>query len=157
MLSCHWSCYLQTWFCKLGPSLCCGINQCIQQCVCHTTVFMQSTVLDQPKVLTVHAWDNTKVTLCCRAKVKLHPWWYQVKIQELLWRVGFLFLALIPNLVSKVRNCLTETNFLINKVRNRGNFLFTSCLPSTNMGISLPKSCCRRPLHKSENVFPWNS
>jgi hypothetical protein len=26
------------------------------------------------------------------ARVKLHPWWYQVKSQELLWRVGVFFL-----------------------------------------------------------------
>jgi hypothetical protein len=57
--------------------------------------------------------------------MKLHPWWYEVKTPELLWRVGFLYLdCLTPNLVLKVLNYLIETSFFINKVKNRGQFYF---------------------------------
>jgi hypothetical protein len=36
-------------------------------------------------------------------------------------------------LVSKAPNFVFGTNFLINKVKNRGKFLFTSCFPGTSM------------------------
>jgi hypothetical protein len=47
-----------------------------------------------------------------------------VETQELLERIGFLFLDLLtPNLVSKLPNYSPDSNFPINKVKNRGKFL----------------------------------
>jgi hypothetical protein len=39
----------------------------------------------------------------------------------------------------KYQITLLKTNFLINKVKNRGKFLVTSYLHGTNMGVSSPK------------------
>jgi hypothetical protein len=76
---------------------------------------------------------NLGLHIGLKARAKLHPRWYHVKMQELLWRIDFFIFTNFwtPNLVSKVPNFYMETNFLINKVKNSGKFLFTSCLLDT--------------------------
>jgi hypothetical protein len=55
--------------------------------------------------------------------------------------VGFyIFLNYLTlSLVLKVLNYPMVINFLINKVKNKGKFLFTSCLSRTSMDVSLAK------------------
>jgi hypothetical protein len=73
--------------------------------------------------------------------------------------VGFyIFLNYLTlSLVLKVLNYPMVINFLINKVKNKGKFLFTSCLPSINMGVSSPKSrvvcACVRPSRPSRPIW----
>jgi hypothetical protein len=64
-----------------------------------------------------------------------------VKMRELLWRVcsSIFLICWIPNLVSKVLDYPMKINFLMNKVKNRGDILFTYCLIGTSMGVSLSK------------------
>jgi hypothetical protein len=47
-----------------------------------------------------------------------------------------------------------ESNFLINKVKNRGKFLFTSYLPGTNIGVGSSKGYLPTPLYLSTNLHP---
>jgi hypothetical protein len=42
-------------------------------------------------------------------------------------------------MISKVPNYIMETNFLINKVKNRNKLFFTSCLYCTSMDEVSPK------------------
>jgi hypothetical protein len=66
----------------------------------------------------------------------------------------FPFLDILtPNLISRLPNYCVEPNFLNNKVKNRGKFLFTTCLHGTNMGISSPKGN-RIPTHITKLCIP---